>query len=150
MKISQHWFRKGLGGVMQKAITWASVEPYLCRHMGSLNHNNLVCLIIISKVFNHGPLARYLNLRVTHATGMPRTFSPPSRVKRLRQATRHVRHARPVMHAGIANKRFPLKSVAGKSFPAFPAHAQPTILRIWQEAYYASWFTPGTRRHAIF
>ena len=23
----------------------------------------------------------------------------------------------------------------GKTFPAFPAHAQPTILRIWQEGY---------------
>ena len=26
-----------------------------------------------------------------------------------------------------------LKSVAGKTFPAFPAHAQPAILRIWQK-----------------
>ena len=36
---------------------------------------------------------------------------------------------RAVMHAGIANWRFPLKSVAGKTFPAFPAHAQPAIVR---------------------
>ena len=42
---------------------------------------------------------------------------------------------RAVMHAGIANKRFPFKSVAGKTFPPFPAHAQPSILRIWQEAH---------------
>ena len=28
-----------------------------------------------------------------------------------------------------------LKSVAGKTFPSFSAHAQPAILRIWQEAY---------------
>ena len=34
------------------------------------------------------------------------------------------------MHAGIANQRFPLKVVAGKTFPAFPAYAQPTILRL--------------------
>ena len=40
-------------------------------------------------------------------------------------------HARAVVHAGIANPRFPLKAVAGKTFPAFPAHAKPTILRIW-------------------
>ena len=26
-------------------------------------------------------------------------------------------------------------SVAGKTFPAFPAHAQPAILRIWKEAH---------------
>ena len=28
----------------------------------------------------HGPLARYVKLRVTHAPGMPGTFSPPPRV----------------------------------------------------------------------
>ena len=37
-------------------------------------------------------------------------------------------HACAVMHAGIAN--------AGETFPAFPAHEQPAILRIWQEAHY--------------
>ena len=42
---------------------------------------------------------------------------------------------RAVMHAGIANLRFPLKSVAGKTSPAFPAHVQPAILRILQEAH---------------
>ena len=35
----------------------------------------------------------------------------------------------------IAYWRFRLKSVAGKTFPASPAHAQPAILRIWQKAY---------------
>ena len=35
------------------------------------------------------------------------------------------------MHVGIAK-------VAGKTFPAFPAHAQPAILRIWQEAHYTA------------
>ena len=44
-------------------------------------------------------------------------------------------NARAVMHAGIANQRFPLKLVAGKTFPALQAHAQPAILRIWQEAH---------------
>ena len=45
------------------------------------------------------------------------------------------------MHAGVANKRFPFKSVAGKTFPAFPVHAQPAILRLWQEAH-AVWCLP--------
>ena len=49
---------------------------------------------------------------------------------RSRNASRHVRDACAVMHAGIANQRFPLKSVAGKTFPAFLAHVQPAILRI--------------------
>ena len=43
-------------------------------------------------------------------------------------------HARAVMHAGIANLGFPVKSVAGKTLPVFPANARPTILCIWQEA----------------
>ena len=47
---------------------------------------------------------------------------------------RHVRHARAVMHAGIASQRFPLKSVARKIFSASPTYAQPAILRMWQEA----------------
>ena len=40
------------------------------------------------------------------------------------------------MHAGIANERFPLKSVVGKTFPALPAHAQPATIRIWQETHF--------------
>ena len=39
--ISQHWFRKWLGAVRQQAITWADVDPDLCRHMASLGPNVL-------------------------------------------------------------------------------------------------------------
>ena len=46
-----------------------------------------------------------------------------------------VRLARAVMHTGVANWRFPLKSVVGKTLPTFPTHAQPVIVRIWQEAH---------------
>ena len=54
------------------------------------------------------PLARYVKLRVAHAPGIPRTFSPPpiskeSARQRSRHASRYVRHARAVMHAGVAN-----------------------------------------------
>ena len=47
-------------------------------------------------------------LPVAHAPGMPGTFSPPPTSKqtasyRSRHASRHVRHARAVMHVGIAN-----------------------------------------------
>ena len=81
----------------------------------------------------HGPLARYVKLWVVHVPGMPGTFSPAIAGWRSRHASRH---ARAVMHVGIANNLwFPLKSVAGKTFSAFPAHAQPTLLRIWQEAH---------------
>ena len=83
----------------------------------------------------HGPLTRYVKLRVAHAPGMPGTFSPPPTSEetaswRWRHASPHVRDARAVMHVGIANPRWP-----GKTFPAFSAHAQPTVLRIWQEAH---------------
>ena len=83
----------------------------------------------------HGPLAGYVKLRVAHAPGMPRTFSLPPTLKenaiqRYRHASRHVRDARAVMHVGIANPRW-----KAKTFLTFGGHAQPTILRIWQEAH---------------
>ena len=64
-------------------------------------------------------------------------FPPPTlketASQRSRNASRHVRYARAVMHVGITNPRFTLKLVSGKT--AFPAHAQPANLRIWQEAH---------------
>ena len=35
--------------------------------------------------------------------------------------------------------RDPQPAVAGKTFPAFPAHAQPAIVCIWQEAHSISY-----------
>ena len=59
----------------------------------------------------NGPLTRYAKLRVAHASGMLGTFPPPPTSKeiasyRSQHASRHVRHARAVMHVGIANPRF--------------------------------------------
>ena len=56
----------------------------------------------------HWPLTRYVKLRVAYAPAMPRRFSPPPTLKetasyRSRDASRHVRHPRAVMHVGIAN-----------------------------------------------
>ena len=45
---------------------------------------------------------------------------PVTAGKRSRHASRHVRHARAVMHAGIANYRFPLKLAAGENVPVIP------------------------------
>ena len=68
----------------------------------------------------NGHFARYIKLRVAHAPGIPGTFFPPSRV------------SNPDMHHDThmlwCMSGFPLNSVARKTFPAFPAHAQPTIL----------------------
>ena len=38
---NKHWFRWWIGTFRQQTIAWASVEPYLCRHFGSLRHNEL-------------------------------------------------------------------------------------------------------------
>ena len=57
----------------------------------------------------NGYLTRYARSRVAYAPGMPGTFSPPPTKETASflswHASRHVRHARAVMHAGIANPR---------------------------------------------
>ena len=94
---------------------------------------------------NHGPLTRYVKIAAAYAPGMPGTFSPPPRV-----SDPDMRHARAVMHVETANKQFSLKSVArggggggGGTFPPFPAHAQPAILRIRQEAHDEANYMPS-------
>ena len=73
----------------------------------------------------NGPLARYVKIRVAHAPGMPGTFSPAANFRGnyyiaipaciTARAWRTCRDA----------CRDPLPAVTGKTFPAFPAHAQP-------------------------
>ena len=79
-----------------------------------------------------GPLTRYVKLRVAHAPGMPGTFSPPPISKGRTPACITARAWRTCRDA--CRDRYP--SVVGKTFPAFPAHAQTAIFRIWQEAHY--------------
>ena len=74
----------------------------------------------------YGPFASYVKFRVAHAPGMPGTFSPPPPV-----SDPDMHHGTCVTHVpwcmpGSLNSGFPLKSVAGKTFPAFQAHAQPS------------------------
>ena len=45
---------------------------------------------------------------------------PATAAKQSRHASRHMRDARAVMHAGIANSRFPLNSAAGGNVPGIP------------------------------
>ena len=77
---------------------------------------------------NHGPLARYIKLPVAHAPGMPGTFSPPPRV-----SDPDMHHGTCVTHVpwcmpGSLTSVFFLSRWWGKTFPAFPAHAQPANL----------------------
>ena len=66
---------------------------------------------MVWKCFRHGSLTRYVKLRFAHAPGIPGTFSPSPTSKktasyRSRHTSRHVRHARAVMHVGIDNLRW--------------------------------------------
>ena len=84
-----------------------------------------------AQVLSHGPLARYVKLRFAHAPGMPGTFSPPSRV-----SDPDMYHGTCVTHvpwcmSGSLTSGFLWSRWLGKTFLAFPAHAQPAILRIW-------------------
>ena len=73
----------------------------------------------------HGPLTRYVKLRFAHAPGIPETFSPRVSDPGMHHGTcvTHVPRCMP----GSLTSGFHLISVAGKTFPAFPSHAQPAI-----------------------
>ena len=83
----------------------------------------------------NGPLTRYVKLRVAHAPGMLETFSPPHRLQRKPlvsdPACTTARASRTCPDAC----RGPLNRGGGETFPAFPAHAQPAILHIWQDPH---------------
>ena len=64
---------------------------------------------------------------------------PATAGKRSRHASRHVRDARAVMHAGIANYRFPLKSVLGENVPGIPGACATRNFTIWKEAHDGVW-----------
>ena len=92
---------------------------------------------IISKCY--GPLTRYEKLRVAHAAGMPGTLSSRHRLQR------KLLVSDPGIHHNVCRDRKP--AMAGKTFPAFPAHAQPTILRIWREAHSLNLYTINPLGH---
>ena len=76
----------------------------------------------------YGPLTRYEKFQVAHAPGMPGTFS------------RHWLQRKPFVsdpdmhHASASCMSESLTRGCEETFSAFPAHAQPTIVCIWQEA----------------
>ena len=78
-----------------------------------------------------GLLARYVKLRVAHVPGMPGTFSPTAWISDSGMyhstCVTHVRWCMP----GSLTSGFLWSQWRGKTFPAFPEHAQPAILRIW-------------------
>ena len=98
---------------------YISVLPLQCRTTDSKLHNILaVCVSSITEVQEchygftlwtpHGPLIRYVKLRVAHAPGMPGTFYPPPTLKettskRYQHVWRHVRPTHAMVHVGIAS-----------------------------------------------
>ena len=73
----------------------------------------------------HGPLARYEKIAGAHAPGMPGTFSPPSGT-----SDPDMHHGTCVTHVpwcmpGSLTSVFLWSQWRGKTFPAFPVHAQP-------------------------
>ena len=81
----------------------------------------------------HGPLTRYVKLRVVHAPGIPGTFSPPPTSKEP-VSYPGMHHVTCVTHVGWGIS-WSLTRCGGETFPAFPVHAQSVILRIRQEAH---------------
>ena len=79
----------------------------------------------------YGPLTRYVKLWVAHAPG---TFSPPPTSKEMLVSVPGRHHDTCVTHVPWYMSGS-LTRGGGETFPAFPAHTQPTILRIWQEAH---------------
>ena len=80
----------------------------------------------------YGPFTRYVKLRVAHAPVMPGTFFPPPQVS---DPDMHhgtcVTHVLWCMLGSLVNGFLWTRGGEG-TFPAFLAHAQPTILPIWQ------------------
>ena len=85
-------------------------------------------------VFRHSmPWISYQIRKIAgvHAPGKPGTFSPPSQVSD--PDTHHgtcVTHV-PQCMPGSLTRGFLWRRRWGKTFPAFPVHAQPASLRIW-------------------
>ena len=75
--------------------------------------------------FSHGPLTRYVKSRVAHAPGMPGTFPPAAHFKENRQLAIPACITARAWRTCRDACRDRLPAVAGKTFPAFPAHAHP-------------------------
>ena len=117
--------------VLIRSDTWLILSFFL-NLFGLLLVHMMTCLFVKP----NGPLARYVILRVAHAPRMPGKFSPPPRF-----SDPDMHHGTCVTHvpwcmSGSLTSSFLWSRPRGKTFPAFPAHAQPAILRIWQEAHF--------------
>ena len=109
-----------------RGIHGALMFSLICVWINGGAHNRNACNLRRHRA--HGPHTRYLKLRVAYAPGMPGTFCPPPTSIPVCITTRTQRTCRDAC-------RDHQTALAGKMFPEFLAHAQPAILRIWQDAY---------------
>ena len=123
------WYRCDGGA---KFCRWhypeVSRKSYDCVHDYLAQKNTFVfllmypleCTLFISRsIFSMGLLPDTQNCGCACAGNAGNVF-PVTAGKRSRHASRHVRHARAVMHVGIVNWRFPLRSAAGENVPGIP------------------------------
>ena len=117
---------------MQKSDTFAFAmlsRNTSCTVVETLPSNSIAWLLM---TWRRGELWASCQIRkIADAPGMPGTFSPPPRV-----SDPDMHHGTCVTHVpwcmpGSLTIGFLWRWPRGKTFPAFPAHAQLAILRIW-------------------
>ena len=86
----------------------------------------------VRKVWAHGPLTRYVKLRIVHAPGMPGTFSPPPRVND--PDMHHGTCVTCVTHVPWCMPGSLTRSGNG-NVSGIPGTCPTSKLRIWQEAH---------------
>ena len=105
---------------VQHKVTWTQRQ-----------HSSDVDLISNSSSPQQWASCQIRKIAGAHAPGMPGTFSPSPQV-----SDPDMHHGTCVTHVpwcmpGLLTSSFLWNRRRGKTFPAFPAHAQPAILRIW-------------------
>ena len=112
LTVFQHWFMNsdnGLATTGRQAIIWTN-DGYW-RKYASLGLTSAVIFAFQTHLNQpvYGHLTRFVKIMGCACTGNAGNVFPPLGV------------SNPDMRYGIANERFALKSVSGKTFPAFPA-----------------------------
>ena len=84
-----------------------------------------ICITSPNRLLSKNPSTEWASCQMrkiagAHAPGNAGNVFPATGDKQSRHASRHVRHARAVMHTGIANQRFPLESMARENVPGIP------------------------------
>ena len=111
----------GLVPNKRQAITWSNAGPVYWRIFAALGETK--CAAWAS--------CQIRKIAGAHAPGMPGTCYPSPQV-----SDTDMHHGTCITHVpwcmpGSLTSSFLWNRRRGKTFPAFPAHAQPAILRIW-------------------